>query len=169
MRVAMAGPLAARSTDGSSEKDGLKDSRRGNACAVAGYVVFLSHCSRDTWIANAIAEKIQTQGAAVWLDVHELSGGDLIPVKVLEGVDACDEAIVLLSPFSLNSQWVLFEMGVVYGQRKRLTPILDHIDHTAIPVLPSIRGIDLNQLDQALLPELTQRIAEKARKARGKK
>lgn len=97
------------------------------------------------------------------MDVHEIAGGDPIYTKVLEALDACDEAIVLLSPFSLNSKWVIFEMGVICGQRKLVTPVLDHIEPAEMPILVGIRGIDLNQLDQELLPELARRIDEKTR------
>lgn len=97
------------------------------------------------------------------MDIHELTGGDSIYTKIIEAVEACDEAIVLLSPFSLNSIWVLFELGVICGQRKLVTPVLDHVEPAAIPILPGIRGIDLNQFDQILLPELAKRIDEKTR------
>ena len=94
----------------------------------------------------------------VWLDVNELAGGDAVYPKIIKAVDACNEAIVLLSPHSVSSQWVLFEIGALCGQHKRITPILSHIDSVTIPILPWIKAVDLNQFDQLFLPELARRI-----------
>ena len=80
------------------------------------YVVFLSHSSLDTWIANVIAEKIQAFGAECWVDEKDLAGGDVIVEDIIKGIDACHEAIVLISPNSVKSQWVSFEIGGVRAQ-----------------------------------------------------
>ena len=129
-----------------------------SAPAARRYLVFITHSTGDTWIARAIAHRIRQQGGDVWLDVNELAGGDAIYQKILKAVDACDEAIVLLSPHSVSSQWVLFEIGALCGQHKRVTPILSYIDSAAIPILPWIKAVELNQFDQLFLPELARRI-----------
>jgi TIR domain len=137
--------------------------RSGSSLASAPwrYLVFLSHSTRDTWIASAVAERIRLEGGEVWIDIDELVGGDSIYQKIIEAVDSCDEAIVLMSPHSVNSGWVLFELGAICGQRKRVTPILTHVEPSAIPVMPGIKAVDINQLDHLFLPDLAQRIAAK--------
>jgi hypothetical protein len=42
------------------------------------YLVFISHSSRDSWIARMMAEKVSALGAEAWLDVKDLEGGDII-------------------------------------------------------------------------------------------
>ena len=122
------------------------------------YVVFISHSTRDTWLANVIAERIEKIGGEAWLDDKKLSGGDVVSSSIIKALDSCDEAIVLFSPFSVLSPWVLFEAGIVYGQHKRLTPILAHVAPESIPVISGIRSVDLDELDHTYLPELTARI-----------
>ena len=124
------------------------------------YKIFLSHAG-DIFVASAFAEKVRQIGGEVWLDIYELAGGDPICSKILKAIDGCDEAIVILSPKSLSSKWVMFEMGAVCGQHKRITPILDHIGPEAIPFLPEVKGVDINQADQLFFPGLSQRIAMK--------
>src|SRR3989442_1409546 len=99
------------------------------------YVVFISHSSRDSWIAQIVAEKVRALGAEPWLDVKDLAGGDIIADQILMGLDACQEAVVILSPCSVESKWVVFETGAVWGQHKRVTPILNNVTHEAVPPL----------------------------------
>ena len=120
-------------------------------------MVFISHSSRDAWIAGMLAEKISALVATAWLDVKDLAGGDLITAKILEGLDACDEAVVLVSPNSVGSQWVVFEIGAAWGQHKRITPILNNVSFDAITPLKEIKGVDLNDFDR-FLSELGKRI-----------
>lgn len=123
----------------------------------ARYVVFISHSSKDTWIARIMAEKVTALGAEAWLDVKDLEGGDMVTSKILEGLDSCQEAVVLVSPNSVGSQWVVFEIGAVWGQHKRITPILNNVSFEAIAPLKEVKAIDLNEFDR-FLAELGKRI-----------
>src|SRR5437867_12476253 len=91
------------------------------------YVVFVSHSSLDAWIARVLVEKIEALGAECWLDEKDLSGGDVIAAEIIRGINACDEAVILISPNSVKSQWVPFEIGGVRAQHKRVTPLLNNV------------------------------------------
>jgi predicted nucleotide-binding protein len=121
------------------------------------YRVFISHSSGDTWVAQVIGEKIGKLGAAVWIDAKDLSGGDFVLQEVLKAVHACDEAVVLVTPVSVSSQWVTVEIGAFLGQRKRVTPLLYHVDHKAISPIQGVKAIDLNDL-RRFLTELRRRL-----------
>jgi TIR domain-containing protein len=97
-------------------------------------VVFISHSSHDRWIAQVIAEKIESLGAICRLDEKDLEGGDVLVAEIIQGIDACNEALVLISPPSVHSQWVAFEIGGVRAQHKRVTPILNNV-HRRFSVL----------------------------------
>src|SRR5262245_5212803 len=131
----------------------------GRAPKAEPYVIFISHSSRDSWIARTIAEKVTSLGAEVWLDVKDLQGGDIIDQEILKGIDACQEAVVLISPESAGSQWVIFEIGATWGQHKRVTPVLNNVPYDAIAPLRVAKAIDLKDFDQ-LLSELGSRIGQ---------
>jgi hypothetical protein len=114
------------------------------------YVVFISHSSQDAWIAKTIAEKVESVGAECWLDEKDLEGGGVIVGDIIRGIDACSEAIVLISPNSVKSQWVSFEIGGVRAQHKRVTPILNNVKPSDMAPMQDIKGIDLNKFDQFL-------------------
>lgn len=123
------------------------------------YVVFISHSSLDAWIARTIAEKIQSVGVDCWLDQKDLEGGDVIPDEIIRGIDACQEAIVLISPNSVNSRWVSFEIGGVLAQHKRVTPILNNVRPGEMDPMKDIKSIDLNKFEE-FLAQLEGRVAQ---------
>jgi hypothetical protein len=104
-----------------------------------------------------MAEKIKVLGALPWLDKIDLEGGDVVPKKIMKGIDACREAVVLVSPASVGSQWVLFEIGAVSGQHKRVTPILNGVNYDAIEPLKDVKSIGLNDFE-VFLRQLKKRV-----------
>jgi hypothetical protein len=107
-----------------------------------------------------MAEKIQAVGAEPWLDQKDLHGGDFILSKIIEDIDHCREAVVLVSTSSVHSQYVLFEIGAVQGQHKRVTPILNQVDLEALVPLKGVKSMDLNQFDD-FLHQLAERVAQR--------
>jgi hypothetical protein len=142
---------------------GRKAKAKRERCAkLSPYVVFISHSSYDSWIAGVMAEKIESLGAKCWLDEKHLGGGGIIAEEIICGIDACDEAIVLVSPNSVRSQWVAFEIGGVRAQHKRVTPILNNVSPDDMAPMKDIKGIDLNKFDQ-FLAQLKKRIKPRGR------
>jgi predicted nucleotide-binding protein len=127
------------------------------------YLVFVSHSSLDAWIARVIVEKIESLGAECWLDEKDLAGGNVIVEDIIRGIDACHEAIVLISPNSVKSQWVPFEIGGVRAQHKRVTPILNNVKPQQMAPMHDIKGIDLNSFEQ-FLAQLKRRISQAQRR-----
>ncbi len=104
-----------------------------------------------------MAEKVTALGAEPWLDEKDIKGGDDILETIKEGIDTCHEAIVLVSPASVNSHWVVFEIGAAYGQHKRVTPVLNHVSADSIAPIKGLKAIELNKFDQFLI-QLKKRI-----------
>lgn len=81
-----------------------RKARRGSAVPLA-YTVFISHSSKEKWIAKEIAKEIEALGARTWLDLKDLRGGDEIRRSIKQGIRASQEALILLSENSITSQW----------------------------------------------------------------
>jgi hypothetical protein len=129
--------------------------------AISPYVVFISHSSYDLWIATVIAEKVEAVGALCWLDEKDLEGGDVIAADIIRGIDACHEAIVLISPNSVKSQWVAFEIGGVRAQHKRVTPILNNVNPEDMAPLKDVKAIELNKFEH-FIAQLQKRIEQQS-------
>jgi hypothetical protein len=50
-----------------------------------------------------------------------------------------------------NNQRVIYEIGAVSGQHKRVTPILNQVNPDAIAPMKGVKSIDLNQFGDFLI------------------
>ena len=91
-------------------------------------------------------EKVEALGARAYIYETDMAGGGIIVKEIIEAIDTCREAIVLISPNTLRKpDWVIFEIGAVRGQHKRVTPILNNVDPQEIGPTKDIKGVDLNR------------------------
>jgi hypothetical protein len=125
---------------------------------VPPFVVFISHSSHDSWVAEQIGKGIEAVGATKRLDKHFLKGGDDVRETILKEIRESTEVIVLLSPESQQSHWVSYEIGAAHSRGKRVTPILHNLRAEDMgPLLQGFKAIYLNDFDDFLI-ELKQRI-----------
>ena len=122
------------------------------------YTVFISHSSKDKWIARQIARLIEELDVQTFLDEKDIEGGDRIPDSIRNSIQNCDELLVLMSQYSVDRPWVLIEIGAAWGLEKRVVPIIDKIAPGQMPdILVPQKAIDLNDLDTYLV-ELEKRV-----------
>jgi len=125
------------------------------------YQVFISHATADKWLAVTICEKIeQLTGASTFRDDRDILGGDDIPDEIRRQIKQSSEMVVLLTPDSVNRQWVLLEVGAAWGssKRARITVVMNHVSVDPIPdMIKNKKAIRLNEFDH-YLHELAQRV-----------
>lgn len=73
--------------------------------------VFISHTSDDHEFVLVLAKKLKDDGIDVWIDDWELDVGDSIVKKISEGLQKSSFLIVVLSKYSIKSEWVLRELN----------------------------------------------------------
>lgn len=88
-----------------------------------------------------------------------MDGGDVLGEKIRQGIDACDEAVVLVSPdeaidrrvrdslskshevfvllteHSLNNSWIVPTLGAAFGLHKPITAVLMGVREHEIPLM----------------------------------
>ncbi len=99
-------------------------------------------------------------GATTFRDDRDIDGGDDIPERIRTEIKRSKEMVVLLTPSSINRQWVLLEVGAAWGlrQKTRITPIMCHVDFDPIPgMLKEKKAIDINSCPD-FLQELKKRV-----------
>lgn len=114
------------------------------------YQVFVSHATADKWVATVICEKIEATGASTFRDDRDIDGGDDIPENIRQQITRSREMVVLLTPESVDRQWVSLEVGAAWGRRSnyRIVTILDHVGTDRIPeLIKSKRAIRINDID----------------------
>lgn len=119
------------------------------------YLVFISHSTKDRWIAKQMAELIEAKGRAyrvkTFLDEKDIEGGESIPDSIRKNVQNCNEFIVLLSRNSIDRPWVLIEVGAAWVLEKRIIAITDKVTPEEMPdIITPYKAIDLNNFDDYL-------------------
>jgi nucleoside 2-deoxyribosyltransferase len=104
------------------------------------YKVFISAARRDIDLARDLAERLGKAGVAVTLPVPISDTGDDVAAKIDSDLRKADEVIVILTPNSLDSKWLLFEMGVATSLEKKLTPLVQGVEPKELP--PIIKQMD---------------------------
>jgi hypothetical protein len=111
--------------------------------------VFISHSSKDKWAARRIAKDIDQLGAGTFLDEKDIKTGESIDNKIQENLIKCQDVLILISPASINSQWVLIELGGAIALKKNIIPILLYVGVNDIPfAINKLLGRDINEIDK---------------------
>ncbi len=88
--------------------------------------VFISYSSVDEPLAKEIELALETAGVSAFRDKKDIDWGDDILERVAKGLTDCSAVIVIVSPASLKSQWVPFEVGHAMALGKKVLPFLAH-------------------------------------------
>lgn len=89
-------------------------------------IVFISYSHADSGDADAIVFTLDKLGIETFRDVKDIQWGQRISARVKQGLHSASAVIVIVSPGSLKSQWVAYEVGYGTGTNKRLLPYLTH-------------------------------------------
>ena len=73
------------------------------------YDVFISHSAKDKPAVRELAERLKRDGLRVWLDEWEIHLGDMIGLKVEQGLEQSRTLILVMSASALTSEWVMLE------------------------------------------------------------
>ncbi len=121
--------------------------------------VFFSYAAADSAHARKL-QRILSQHLNLRIFTHEaLSAGEDWKSKLKRELAQCDIFVVLLSPNSVDSAWVLQELGAVWMAEKPIFPIVTHPHLLAkIPVeLRNAQFVNIKDLDN---PEAINQIIE---------
>lgn len=75
--------------------------------------IFISYNHQDRPFVARLAQGLKAAGLPVWWDQWEIKFGDSIIQKVSDGIDKSAYLVAVLSPHSVQSDWVRREIGSV--------------------------------------------------------
>lgn len=133
------------------------------------YRVFISHGAADTWVASQIRRRIGEASADTFVDVYDIAKGDDIEDRIFEEMKECNEILALLTPWSVDRNWVWTELGAARGLGLRIVAVLyavtlDTIDKEkgGSAFLRAKNCVDMNDLE-TYLKELKRRASKRRR------
>lgn len=130
------------------------------------YLVFVSHSSRDTWVAKQIVREIENCGAATFLDEIDIDAGADFEEEIRIALGKANELLVLVTPWALERPYVWVEISVAWIRSIPIVPLLQGITPSELQARPEIPlllkerdAIELNKID-VYLNQLKKRIDE---------
>jgi hypothetical protein len=119
--------------------------------------VFLSYAHKDSSLAGKIASALESKGFDVWNAETEVLPGDNFAEKISDALKDSDAMVVLLSPASLESNYVQWEIEYALGNKsykQRVIPVLvgseENISSESIPwILRKLQMIRLTEPEQS--------------------
>ncbi|MFM9068279.1 MAG: toll/interleukin-1 receptor domain-containing protein [Planctomycetota bacterium] len=116
--------------------------------------VFISHSSKDTWVAKQIAWHVSACGANTFLDESDIEYGDDFENKIITAAEHSTELLVLLTPWATTRPYIWVEIGFFLRDRKRIVGVLHGLttkeistDERIPALLKRIDIVEINDLD----------------------
>jgi hypothetical protein len=129
-------------------------------------LVFISHSSKDTWVAKQIAREVEACGATPFLDEADIGIGADFEEEILTFLEQAHELLVLLTPWALDRPYVWAEIGAAWSRRIPIVALLYGMtaaelqSQPGIPILLKRRNLlDINEIE-TYLQEFRERVGE---------
>ncbi|MHC4248111.1 MAG: toll/interleukin-1 receptor domain-containing protein [Planctomycetota bacterium] len=122
--------------------------------------VFISYAHDDQQIASRLVSELQDVSLPAWMAAADVNAGEPIMSKLREELACSSAVVVLLSPKSLASSWVQFEIGAARALGKPIVPVLiegDGVEGSIPDSLSEVQSIDARREP---LREVARRIEE---------
>jgi hypothetical protein len=86
--------------------------------------IFISYSRKDIGFARKLAGDLEKAGYDVWWDISDLRGGDDWVRVIPAAIESSQYVIIVLSPNSVESEWVRKEYTQALSLRKKIIPIM---------------------------------------------
>ena len=122
------------------------------------YDVFLSHNQADKPRVRRLAERLKAAAVRVWVDEWVIQAGDVIALKVDEGLEQSRVLLLCISPAALASGWVALERSTAVHRDpanagRRFIPLL--LGDCDLPdTLRRYKYVDFREESEAAFAEL---------------
>lgn len=112
--------------------------------------IFLSYAMEDSVYATELINSLSQQPNLHVFTSDKISAGENWRSKIKRELSKSDFFLVLLSPTSVHSKWVQFELGAAWGLNKFIVPVVTSPDVVSrIPLeLGDLQVIELKDLKE---------------------
>ena len=96
--------------------------------------IFISYSRKDMGFVRKLAGDLEKAGYDVWWDLTDLRGGDDWVRVIPAAIELSQHFIIVLSPNSIESEWVRKEYTQALSLRRKIIPIM--LASTGVPFRP---------------------------------
>jgi hypothetical protein len=108
----------------------------------------LSYSHRNSPVAKRVRNCLERLGLTVLMDELNIEPGQPISEAVRDLVRRATHLIVIVSPASLESQWVLFEIGMAWALKREVWCLLTDPDLKPPKPIAHLKNITIRELKQ---------------------
>jgi len=87
---------------------------------------FISYSHIDKKFVNSIIKYLTENGIEYFIDEKDIEWGEDVTEEVCKAIAKTTHLIVVISPASLKSNWVAYEVGMAEGKGIKVLPFLTH-------------------------------------------
>jgi len=122
--------------------------------------VFLSYAAADKPYADKVRSVFSRRASLRIFTTESLSAGEDWASRLKDELSQCQLFVVVLSPSSVDSNWILHELGAAWGLNKPIIPVVT--DPEVISKIPlALRGIKFVQIKELEKPEVITQLLER--------
>ena len=113
-------------------------------------IVFISYAQTDKRYAEALARALAMSGTSIWYD-REIAAGADWDSEIQNALRKASAVVLIVSPDSLSSQYVNYEIGSAIGAGIPVIPVLVR-EVASLPIhLRHIQAVDARGLDSEMM------------------
>ncbi|GAB5444933.1 MAG: hypothetical protein Fues2KO_52820 [Fuerstiella sp.] len=127
----------------------------------AEYGVFVSYSEKDSELADELVGMLRRRGVSCFLAKRTIDAGAYWLDEIRQAIHRSREMIMLITPESEKSAWVMIEAGAAWILGKRLTPCLRYVDIARLPEAVSmhqVRQMKTHDDMKSITSELAERL-----------
>jgi|SRR5271166_5643019 len=87
--------------------------------AMKFYSCFISYSSEDDTFVRYLVQRMESDGLEVWYAPRSIRGGAAVMEQIDRAIDRYEKLLLVLSPHSMNSEWVRTEVMFTMDLEKR--------------------------------------------------
>jgi len=111
--------------------------------------IFLSYSHHNEPEAEELVKKLEKLHIKCFMARRGLRGGDLFSDLIRQKIQECSEFFLLLTPQSIQSEWVISEWSAAWALRKTIVPILLNCARKDLPErLQSVHSRNYHETDR---------------------
>lgn len=86
--------------------------------------IFISYARENTSFTHKLNHDLQRRGVNTWIDVSDIRMLEDWTDRIAKAIESCTAMLVILSPASIQSDWVWRELILAAEQKKTLIPLI---------------------------------------------
>ena len=99
------------------------------------YKIFISSGFKDLDLARDLAKRLGETGVKVSSAERGVRSGEVLSNQITRQLSNVDEVMVIVTDNSVDSPWLMFELGAASSLRKRVTPLVVGVETNKLPSL----------------------------------